>query len=306
MKNQLLFSISLLLGCLSFSPLAFAQLPPDCGGPPTDVPPADDCMGACIYCNFNGLLSSTDGYAANVAPPGFCSTVENDQWIGFLAGSPSTVLTITPSNCTNGNGLQAALFAGCNQPPLLCEVGQQGGGSTPLVLNASNLIPGKHYYLMVDGYAGDQCDFSVSVSPTNIQPPMGKISQIIGPAQVCPGGTATYQVPRVYAAGAYQWMSMTSGVLFNEQPSPSMFIIPEGESVNMTFPSGITGNVSLCVTPANSCNMGEMKCRTINVQPIPATNLPAVFFCQHDSLPPGVKIYEFKYKSWLGCDSLIR
>ncbi len=245
MKSQL-YTLFFFLAAFGFAPAASAQIS-DCGGPISDVPPADECLAACVYCDFSGLLQgSTLGYVANAAPPGFCSTIQNDQWIGFIARANSTTFTLTPSNCTNGNGLEFALYESCSAPPIACQPGQAGGGSTPLSITA-NLVPGRHYYLLIDGYAGDTCEYSISVSPMIDPPPTGNISPLQGLAKVCPGAGVNYEVPPVTGAGFYTWTSPTPGMLFDGKPSPADFAAPGGRKMNVTFPSNLSGNVQLCV-----------------------------------------------------------
>lgn len=307
MKN-FLRTTSFLLVALGFVPAVFAQIPGDCGGPPADVPPAESCLEACVYCDFTGFQGTTEGYMANTAPPGFCGSLQNDQWVSFVAGSPAPTFTLTPSNCLNGNGLEFALYESCSTPPLICKPGQMGGGTTPLIITANNLTVGRHYYLMIDGYAGDQCSFNLTVGPpmAGLPPSLGNISPIQGPPKVCPGAIVTYEVPQVSGAGFYTWTSTTSEVRFNGESSPADFLAPEGRKVAVTFPVGITGNVNICVQASNACNNGPKRCLTINTQPIPPTNLPPIVKCSEDSLPPGPHITKIILKSWLGCDSVIQ
>ncbi len=116
---------------------AYGQAP--CGGPPTQVPPAESYTEACIYCGFTEYDGTTAGYGPNGIPPGgFCSMIQNDQWIAFVAGKSSAMFTITPSNCSNGDGVQVALYSDINVAPLYCNA---GGGWTRQYTNSNN---GKH------------------------------------------------------------------------------------------------------------------------------------------------------------------
>lgn len=308
MKN-FLRTTSFLLVALGFVPAVFAQIPGDCGGPPADVPPAESCLEACVYCDFMGTQGSTLGYAADAQPPGFCGTLQNDQWIGFVAGETEAIFTLTPSNCLNGNGLEFALYASCSSPPLACSPGQAGGGNTPRTLTVNNLVIGRHYYLLIDGYEGDNCGYTITVGPPMacvVKPMVTTISPIQGPSVVCPGAQVTYEVQPVLYGGFYTWSSTTSGVLFNGKASPADILAPEGPKAQVTFPLGITGNVNVCVQASNACNNGPKRCLTINTQPIPPTNLPPIVKCFDDSLPPGTQIIKTILKSWLGCDSVIQ
>ena len=118
MKSILL----LLLVCLAYS--ASAQLPPACAG----GSPATTCATACINCNFNGYFGSTAGYPSGIVP-NFCGTVENAQWMGFIAGASNATFTVMPSNCSYGDGLQIALYEDCMGQPLACDKGEMNGGN---------------------------------------------------------------------------------------------------------------------------------------------------------------------------------
>lgn len=285
-----------------------AQLPPQC--PSNNHPAADFCQDICIYCNFNGYSGSSAGYTSQT-PPGFCGTIENEQWLGFIAGASVGTFTVTPSNCQNGNGLQIALYTSCTSTPIACNGGGQGNGNNPVSITA-NLTPGVNYFLLIDGYAGDQCDFVVTVTPPAAAqaPPIAPTGAIQGPATVCPGGTVTFNIPPVSGAGAYQW-DAPGGWSINGQGSSVTLDAPGGNVVTVTV--GPTGG-QICVQPISSCNNGNRVCRTINVQPIPPTNLSPVIVCNEDvpyTLPWGQQVsssglYQTTYQSYQGCDSVVR
>lgn len=313
MKRLLLVWLFGLVACFAYS-----QAAPDCGGPPADIPPAESCPEACIYCDFAGYMGNSGGYAGNGTPPGgFCSQIQNDQWLGFIAGASSATFSIIPSNCANGNGVQVALYESCNTAPLGCNGGCAGCGNQTTTISVS-MIVGTNYFLLIDGFAGDECDLTISVSPaTAVQaPPVGAMSPFQGPALVCPGATVPYVVPNVTGAGTYTWSSTTAGVTFNGQFSPAEFDAPDGRFVDISFPTGVTGNVEICVEANNSCNTGPKRCRIINVQPIAPTNFPPTVVCYDDApytLPWGDEVsavgtntYKTTLTSYLGCDSVVQ
>lgn len=285
-----------------------AQLPPPC--PANDSPPADFCSDICIYCNFNGYMGTSTGYTGQT-PPGFCGTIENEQWLGFIAGAPAATFTATPTNCTNGNGVQIALYTSCSSSPVACNGGAAGGAGIPVSITTS-LTPGVNYYLLIDGYAGDLCDFSINVVPPSaVQAPnVGPTGLIQGPTTICPGATVTFSVPVVSGAGAYTW-DAPPGSLINGQSPPVSVAAPGGNVVQVTI--GPNGG-QICVTPENSCNEGNTVCKNIIVQPIPPTILPPVVVCNEDvpyELPWGDLVsfsgtYETTFTSYQGCDSVVR
>lgn len=289
-----------------------AQLPPPC--PDNNFPAADFCENICIYCNFNGYQGSTSGYTGQT-PPGFCGTIENEQWLGFIAGASAATFTATPINCTNGNGVQIALYTSCSSTPVACNGGSAGGGNTPVSITAP-LTPGVNYFLMIDGYAGDQCEFQITVQPPSaVQAPnVGNSGPLQGPVSACPGAVVTFQMPPVTGAGAYEW-NAPAGWLINGEPPPVTVPAPGGNVVQITVGNTL-GSQQICVQPKNSCDDGTTVCRNINVQPIPPTILPKVVVCAEDApyyLPWGDEVsmtgtatYEHTYTSFQGCDSVVR
>jgi hypothetical protein len=237
----------LIVTCLLLSQtLVTAQLPNACNGTASAIA----CDITCISCNFNGFSGSTEGYPSGVAPE-FCGTIENVQWLGFIAGAPQAKFIITPSNCINGDGLQVALYSDCMEPPLACDKGELGGGALSVAIDVDMLVGG-NYYLLVDGYAGDQCQFTVTVDPPSavFEPPLGVAQLLSGPTQLCPNVTAEFTVQPVSGASAYIWTG-PPGTLFDSIPSPATILASDGLAVDVTI-GGISGPI--CVQAANACN----------------------------------------------------
>lgn len=311
MVKRLLFFFMLLLG----SVLLKAQIPDPC--PANNTPASDFCETTCIYCNFNGYSGTTMGYTGQTPPGGFCGTIENEQWLGFIAGGSAATFTASPSNCTDGNGVQIALYADCNGPYIACNIGGPGNGNNPVSITAP-LTPGANYFLLIDGYAGDDCNFVVTVTPPGAAqaPTVGPISPIQGANTICPGGTTTYTVPNVTGAGIYTWTT-TGGALINGQGSPVDLIAPAGNTVQITAPSNAPppSSIQVCVEALNSCDQDNpIVCKTVQIVPIPPLNLPPVTICHEDApyqLPWGnfanvTGLYSHKYISYQGCDSTVR
>jgi hypothetical protein len=253
MKSFFLF---LWLSCISYS--ISAQLVPACAGGST----ATTCATACINCNFNGYFGSTAGFPSGIVP-NFCGTVENAQWMGFIAGAGEATFTVIPSNCAYGDGLQMALYEDCMGTPLECAYGEMNGGNNPVVITAA-LAPGHNYFLMIDGFAGDQCDFTVNVTPNSAvyEPPLGQVGQLTGPIEMCPGATMSFSLPPVYGAGAYIW-SGPPGAMIDSMPLPVTVASASGNQVNITM--GNTGG-AICVQAANSCSQTAPCSASLNVQ----------------------------------------
>lgn len=243
-------------------------------------------------------------------------TLHNDQWFGFVAGTSSITIDVLTSNCQDGNGLQSAFFANCVDDAIVCNPGTGGGAGIPLTLTYDAFVPGQTYYLMVDGWTGDVCNFEIDVTDGSITPPPpGQATTPVGPTVVCPGATVTYSIPEVDNAGYYSWTA-PAGSLINGQPTPESFQAPDGTSVDITF--GNAGG-QVCVTVGNACFPASTKCINVVNQPIPPTLKPDVVVCFED-LPfiwdespgttinnPGIiTLTSTPYDSYLGCDSTVK
>jgi|GEM_PF-891918 len=255
---------TILLCCLLLTSLdAQAPYNPPC--PTNQEPPADLCGQTCIYCTFSEILSTTNGYTSQ-PPANFCGTIENEQWVAFIAGESSATITIIPSNCATGNGVQMALYPSCDATaPIACDGGASGFGNVPTSMMV-NLNPGQTYYLMIDGFAGDQCDFTLSAAPLTAfqSPPVGTTGDIQGPDVICDNADVWYQLAdAVSGAGAYTW-SAPPGWTINGQPSPVTVSAPGVYGVVVNANGNAGGQ--LCVLPFNACEVGDPVCKDILLQ----------------------------------------
>ena len=128
---------------------------------------------------FNWSSTTDPLYSAdNPGDLSFCGSIENNSWYQFVATATTATFNFTSViNCANGWGIQAEVFSivhdgtGCctnftSMSNCLNDMIPQPGTVT-----ATGLTIGQTYVLMVDGYAGDNCDFTVSGwSATGILP----------------------------------------------------------------------------------------------------------------------------------------
>ncbi len=307
-----------LLCCLFlvlFSQGLFAQTPA-CPFPPP--PGAEDCHATCIYCDLDGYMGTNNGTPSGSNTVCGLIVFQNDQWFGFMAGTTSIEVTVISTNCQNGDGIQIAFFENCDSSDaIVCNPGAAGFGNTVYPLAYDNFIIGKPYYLVVDGYGGDVCDFQILITEGAISSPQPNTpAQPVGPSIVCSGTQVEYQVPAVDNAGFYQW-SAPPGSSINGMGASANIAAPEGSKVTITF-----GNVggSVCVQAGNACNpISTSSCKTVTVQAIPPTILPPLVVCNQD-LPfewteepfqtltnPGTyNLLSIPYQSFIGCDSFVR
>ena len=291
-----------------------AQVTPPCPVPPP--PGAESCASTCVYCDFDGYMGTNSG-----TPSGgniVCGqiSIHNDQWFGFVAGTESITINVATENCEDGNGLQAAFFDNCQADALVCNSGSSGGAGQPLTLTYSGFVPGQTYYLMIDGWTGDVCDYEIELLDGSITPPApGAPTAPSGPTKVCPGATVVYTIPEVDGAGYYNWTA-PAGSQINGGSSNVTFPAPQGTEVTITF-GNVGGNV--CVRVGNACFQPQIVCLPVTNTPIPFTQKPKVVVCSNDlpyfwdeqpytiiNTAGTFNLTSTPYDSYLGCDSIIK
>lgn len=151
----------------------------DCGNTP---PAGNTCETATPICTFDGYCGSTSGYTAEYWYSGgsglggplnangiFCGSIENNSFISFIAGGTDVQLEVEVSGGFScDDGVQFMMFGTADGSPA-CQSNSivSFGCDSPMdpgtnMFNGTGLIPGQEYYLMVDGFAGDVCDYQIN------------------------------------------------------------------------------------------------------------------------------------------------
>lgn len=136
--------------------------PPDCS---SALPASDDCSTATPICSLEGYCGNTsDSYTQGNNDPGaFCGSIENSSWISFQAGATTAVLYVWTMNCQNNNGIQMEIYetSDCINYTSVSDC-ISTGTMEDFAVTATGLVVGDTYYLMIDGWGGDVCDYVVS------------------------------------------------------------------------------------------------------------------------------------------------
>ena len=127
--------------------------------------------------------------------------IENNSWIRFTASAPTVTLDVSIYDCWVGNypsgGMQMQIFEATNCTNFV-PVSNFAESSTGFTITANSLTVGQDYYLMIDGYAGDICNYTITAN-SGVQFP----DITPNPAIVCPGGSITLTAPT--GATSYYW-----------------------------------------------------------------------------------------------------
>ncbi len=288
MKKYLPLTLILVLFSLQWGS---AQAPCGVAG---DEPPG------CTLCGpvYSG---NTAGFTPGTSIPGFCGTIENNQWLSFQAAAVSATVSITSFNCQNGQGVQLYMSDTNLNPVSNCF--SSGGNNIPGNVTATGLTPGDIYYIMIDGFAGDVCDIIINlVGGINTGPPdpPGPIQVLPNQSPICPGATVCYSIPPVNNASDYEWTLPSNGVIVSTSADGTQIC------VEWTDPGG----GAICVTPSNPCFPGFPSCTPVIVIPLPPVILPPETICTND-FPidrdghtfTSAGTYDINVQNALGCDS---
>ena len=256
--------------------------------PPPGFPsPGNTCVTAPILCeNLDGYCATINNNNSVQGFPGCPGwQLNNDEWFAFYAGSTTITMVVTPSNCTQGGqmGLQGGIYTGCGPPWVSMDL-QCSCTQNPFTLTATNYVIGQIYWMVLDGCAGNICDYSIDVTVgSTVGAPPANPGAITGPPNVCQGSTSTYTVPPVTGATIYNWtlsptgMGTTSGT---------------GNNVTVTWGSSAVGPVNLCLTVANACYPNPTQvCYPINVLPRPTAVISGSgVLCAGSSTPVNLNV----------------
>lgn len=148
--------------------------------------------------NTGGIFGQ--GGTWGIGAPAFDVTINNNSWIKFTASSITATLQVSIYDCWVGNyplgGIQMQIFEGnncCNFIPV-SDFKENSSGFT---ITANNLTVGNDYYLMVDGFAGDICNYTITAQ-SGVQFP-----DITDVPAICEGESVTLSAPS--GATTYDW-----------------------------------------------------------------------------------------------------
>ncbi len=149
-------------------------------------PDNDDCANAQQICDLNGYGGVTSSAYTIDTPDNMCGIgdplsptpgcvfgtgytgaspvqIDNNSWLQFTASSTTAELFVEISSCQNGNGMQMQIFEGTNCTNFTA-VSNFLETTTSQSVVATGLTPGNTYYIVVDGFAGDICSYTISAT----------------------------------------------------------------------------------------------------------------------------------------------
>ena len=237
--------------------------------------PTDNACTAPLFCT-QSLLNGYSGtsvlptkiYTKPTAFGGALESLEMPNWFRFIASTATLDLEFTTAACNAGtNGLQAMVFdiADCADITTFASVSNFLNAASPSVsvLNATGLVAGKTYYILIDGKGSAPCDYKIkTLNGTSIQTVASAILPkpiISGTTQVCEdASTVTFYVPKQSNATGYSFDVGVIGTNVNVYSSielDSFYTVNFGTSFSPLTAISVTASyVSNCpsVVPPSS------------------------------------------------------
>lgn len=225
-------------------------------------PPASDLFGAApLICDLSSYCGTTSGnfgadYPGNLfgnvggtCPTLFGGTLQNNSWLRFQAASANVDFNVNVTGCIDG--IQIAIFAynGSTFTRMSDCAVSDGGTVGNFHLTGTGLTPGQIYYIMVDGNAGDVCNYTLSVTS-------GVTALNAGADQtICLGQTVNLAATGP-AGSTYEWTSVegtfgpASGATQNPRPAATTNYIVEATGACENQRDTVRVTVNSCATCA--------------------------------------------------------
>ncbi len=285
---------------LLFSLLRVLQAQPQPCGPNPEM--TSFCNEACIICDIDGFTGINDDPQQGQAPPGFCTTqIHHMQWIGFIAGSVNLQISVRAFNCQMNQGLEVGIYQSLN-----CQTFQLvsncntdiGNNETAIFNNTVPLVIGQYYFFVMDGSAGDVCNYTIRVlQGTTAVGALENSGTLSGDDIVCRNTPTEYHLSAPSGATMFRW-TVNGAPISGQQDT----VLERTWTTN--------GIYNLCVTAFNVCDTAPPVCQTIVVQSIPPIFIDTML-CQSqcwtgaDTIICDPGQYEFHLPGTEGCDSTI-
>ena len=244
--------------------------------PPNQLPTLE-CEDAPLVCLLNACYETLN--IPGTGPNGFCggmTSIQNPQYFQILTTATEIEIHIHVDNCDNGSSLQSALINDCPWAVanvIDCDPGTGPGGT--MVLSATGLGIGETLWIMLDGFSGALCNYTITYTEGIYNPGFSEeleTGEAI-PGVVCAGYNDLVLVadPPIAFAHGYYWVLGWSGDT----------ITSTLETTTITVPSTVgAGIYEICVRAFSGCDTTENEiCFEVEVYEIHEEEKDPEIFC---------------------------
>lgn len=203
---------------------------------------------------LNGYCGNTGGYTSEPNTiDEFCANIENNTWIAFVPSSNLVEMEIEGYNCaSNGTGIfggiQAHIFTTNDCINFTVPTADCLNPGSPVVSSwsANDFIIGQIYYIHIDGWNGDICDYRITILNG-----VGDASVTTNDDVICSGESTQLQALAVgFGPYTYSWLPTTG---LDDPTSPNPMASPTTTTnYTVTITGGsqpVTGSVEITVLP---------------------------------------------------------
>jgi gliding motility-associated-like protein len=199
-------------------------------------PDNDDCVNAQQICDLNGYGGVTSSAYTIDTPDNMCGIgdpnsptpgcvfgtgytgtspvqIDNNSWLQFTANSTTAELFVEISSCQNGNGMQMQIFEGTNCSNFIPVSNFLETTSSQTVV-ATGLTIGQTYYIVVDGFAGDICSYTITAT-SGIQ-----VAEAVATEDIICQGESTTINGVVYGTGSYSYYWHDASNTYSSSSNP--------------------------------------------------------------------------------------
>lgn len=246
------------------------------GQPPCGTNPAagESCATATPICELNGYCGNTSSsYAVDTWSQScgflglsdcgltgeFCGSIENNSFLSFVASSSTISFNCWVYNSTYGDGIQIMIFSAnnCSGTVTSYYCSQLVPSASSQTVSASGLTPGNTYYIMIDGFAGDICDYTFAAN-TGVAIPVD-VTPVT--STICAGQSVT--LTATGGNGVYNWtaspnLSGTTGSTVTATPpsTPGTYTYTVNSSGgNPLCPSSTMATATITVNSCGGCTV---------------------------------------------------
>jgi len=223
------------------------------------TPDNDDCANAQQICDLNGYGGVTSSAYTVDSPDNMCGIgnpaaptpgcvfgtgytgvspvqLDNNSWLKFTASSTVAELFVEISSCQNGNGMQMQIFEGTNCTNFT-PVSNFLETSVSQTVVATGLTIGATYYIVVDGFAGDICAYTITAT-SGIQ-----VAEAVATAEIICDGESTDLTGLVFGTGTYTYNWTDKDGTFTATSNP-ITVSPTENTEYILEVNGLCGSAS--------------------------------------------------------------
>jgi gliding motility-associated-like protein len=214
--------------------------------PPTCInnqPAGNTCQTATPICNLNGYCGSTSSsYTADYwsqLNSIFCGSIENNSFLTFVATSNSISFDVWVTSSQNNDGIQIMIFSATNCSGPVTDYTCWSPGIVPVGatnISATGLIVGNTYYIMIDGYGGDVCDYVIAAN-SGIQT---QVNATTSNDTICMGGNVNLDAAG--GNGTYNWTSSPATTGLSASTGSAITFTPTAAGVYTITATSTDGN----------------------------------------------------------------